>query len=766
MPANQDHPVGSSTEGPPEHAAGSETQDGRLRARRSATRNPPGQGSRGGRPPGALPSSLRRAGIGDRAGSGARSAVKDVVRGAAKGAAGKSAEGKAFGGGLTGGVAGAVREAAHHAKWKVVAVVLFVAFFPTILLVTSVVAVGSFIGAVAASSGESSAQAVVASTGVVQTGLALYQDAVASNETPWQVMAAIAYYESGRGEPVAQTVGICPPPTGTSAAQLDAAGSAVCPAVGEDITSGSQGAVVQTQTVPKGVLAKTSLDRTSTDTADWACIRDAESGDDYRAPGGAYGISEPVWKRFGRPGTPASASEAAQNRFALKLLAANGYSFDRAWHDSCTEPAIDAAALARYDPFGLVPGKRYLQASTPVPSTTLGAAAWLANLISKGLEKVGGWTSSSQDALSDGVTLPANDVPRVQLGEFPAQHTRATLLAALATVPIRANSRQLDVNVYELAVDWSVGYSPTLVTPSQTRCAVASGSTLIIPTASGEEILDAEQLSNAATIVAAGRSLGIPTQGIYVAMDSALSESSLENLPNASVAGSATDPNVQWGPYSRQDPPNNGTSVGLFQQQDLWGTVVQRMDQPWSASAFYDTFTDWSLPTPHPSGLIGVAGWQQLTIAAAAQAVQGSADPGRYVGFVLGAEATVDYLAGTPCAAGVVTTTKGASAQGAIAIRSAERWIGTPYVWGGGDPTGPTMGLTGKGAVDQPPNLEGKPGFDCSGLVQYAYAQAGISLPRTQGHRQCRWRRRRRDGRRRRCWRLPRAGSWVAHVKP
>jgi peptidoglycan DL-endopeptidase CwlO len=43
-----------------------------------------------------------------------------------------------------------------------------------------------------------------------------------------------------------------------------------------------------------------------------------------------------------------------------------------------------------------------------------------------------------------------------------------------------------------------------------------------------------------------------------------------------------------------------------------------------------------------------------------------------------------------------------------IAIAAAKSVLGTPYVWGGASPSG---------------------GFDCSGLVMWAYAQAGISMP-------------------------------------
>lgn len=60
-------------------------------------------------------------------------------------------------------------------------------------------------------------------------------------------------------------------------------------------------------------------------------------------------------------------------------------------------------------------------------------------------------------------------------------------------------------------------------------------------------------------------------------------------------------------------------------------------------------------------------------------------------------------------------------------IARAESQIGTPYVWGGGDANGATMGLDGKG-------YNGKAGYDCSGLVLYAYSGAGVSLPHYTGY--------------------------------
>ena len=64
-------------------------------------------------------------------------------------------------------------------------------------------------------------------------------------------------------------------------------------------------------------------------------------------------------------------------------------------------------------------------------------------------------------------------------------------------------------------------------------------------------------------------------------------------------------------------------------------------------------------------------------------------------------------------AAGTTVTVAGSasgSAGGSAAVQAAETQLGVPYVWG-----------------DEQPGV----GFDCSGLVQWAWAQAGVSIPRT-----------------------------------
>ncbi|MGY1632822.1 C40 family peptidase [Geodermatophilus sp. SYSU D01186] len=75
------------------------------------------------------------------------------------------------------------------------------------------------------------------------------------------------------------------------------------------------------------------------------------------------------------------------------------------------------------------------------------------------------------------------------------------------------------------------------------------------------------------------------------------------------------------------------------------------------------------------------------------------------------AKPTADTTAGTPT---------GSAVQIAIAAAKSQR--GLPYSWGGGNSRGPSYGITPDTAVF---------GFDCSGLTEYAYAQAGIPIGST-----------------------------------
>ncbi len=112
--------------------------------------------------------------------------------------------------------------------------------------------------------------------------------------------------------------------------------------------------------------------------------------------------------------------------------------------------------------------------------------------------------------------------------------------------------------------------------------------------------LDAEQMSNAATISAVGLRRKAGEQAITVALAVALQESKLRNLDH-------------------QGGRNDHDSLGLFQQRPSqgWGTPEQILDERYSAERFY-------------AALMKVKGWELMRVTDAAQAVQRSAHPEAY----------------------------------------------------------------------------------------------------------------------------------------
>ena len=123
--------------------------------------------------------------------------------------------------------------------------------------------------------------------------------------------------------------------------------------------------------------------------------------------------------------------------------------------------------------------------------------------------------------------------------------------------------------------------------------------------------LDQAQMDNAAVVVGVGRKMGLPSRAHLIAVSTTLQESQLRNLANPAVPDSLGLPNQGVG-YDHD-------SLGLFQQRvsQSWGTVLQLMDPATASTLFY-------------SRLVTVAGWQTMSVATAAQAVQRSAFPDAY----------------------------------------------------------------------------------------------------------------------------------------
>jgi cell wall-associated NlpC family hydrolase len=203
--------------------------------------------------------------------------------------------------------------------------------------------------------------------------------------------------------------------------------------------------------------------------------------------------------------------------------------------------------------------------------------------------------------------------------------------------------------------------------------------------------LNSAQLANAQIIARVGVSMGVPMPGETIALATALQESGLQNLN-----------------YGDRD------SLGLFQQRPSqgWGTPAQILTPTYAAEQFYQH-------------LLQVPGWRSMPTTDAAQAVQRSGFPTAYAKWQEEAQALAAQFTGNlacaPADSGDNTAAitavnathyripAGTPASIVAVITFALAQLGKPYAYGTAGPSS----------------------YDCSGLVQAAYATVGVKLPRT-----------------------------------
>ncbi|MGH3690387.1 MAG: hypothetical protein ACRDT7_09545 [Microbacterium sp.] len=141
----------------------------------------------------------------------------------------------------------------------------------------------------------------------------------------------------------------------------------------------------------------------------------------------------------------------------------------------------------------------------------------------------------------------------------------------------------------------------------------------------GIEGWSGEQLDNAATIIRTAGALGFAREGQILGVMTAMGESSLRNIDYG-----------DWETRGFTNPDGSRTtSIGLFQQQEWWGSAEQRMDPATATTLFFDRLG--RLPD-----------WQSMEPSYAIHRVQINTDRDYYSRFQADATAVVDAMSG-PC---------------------------------------------------------------------------------------------------------------------
>jgi cell wall-associated NlpC family hydrolase len=171
-------------------------------------------------------------------------------------------------------------------------------------------------------------------------------------------------------------------------------------------------------------------------------------------------------------------------------------------------------------------------------------------------------------------------------------------------------------------------------------------------------------------------------------------------VPQSAATGPAT-PGDRWDPAAPGSPraPGAGGAVPPFGSASEWDTTL-----PMVPSAF-------------------VSGDPIQIINAVLQISSSSLNATKQMGKSFLQKLGILKPDDTGITNGIIPYANGAQAVEYV-IRRGMSQMGVPYSWGGGTATGPGRGIdSGAGTV----------GFDCSGLILYAFAGVGIKLPHYSG---------------------------------
>ena len=167
----------------------------------------------------------------------------------------------------------------------------------------------------------------------------------------------------------------------------------------------------------------------------------------------------------------------------------------------------------------------------------------------------------------------------------------------------------------------------------------------------------ASQVEVARAIDEGVRELGFSGQASRIAIIAAYGESSLEN--------------INYGDGAVNPDGSIASSIGIFQQQNSWGSREERMNPKIAAQLFILG------PKRGGGGLADVPGWSGMSETAAIHAVQKNADPNHYARSVAPADAVIKEAGIDVSRSGKTSNDGETKAQGSGAAQSASSGCGT-----------------------------------------------------------------------------------------